>query len=210
MQIDAVMIGEARPIATKTGISGIDKRPVKGPVHVGPLGLEGDTIIDLDNHGGRDQAVYIYTAPDYAFWAKELGRTMRPGEFGENILISELETAEMCVGDRLTLGPVEVEVTSPRIPCDTFAAHMGDRTFPKKFYAATRPGIYVRVLSEGPVQAGDPVTYTPFDGPKITMAELFHGFPFAKASGDLIARVREAPVHYKMRDDFDARFPPAA
>lgn len=207
MQIDAVMVGSARPIATKTGTSGIDKRPVDGPVQVGPLGLEGDTIIDLDNHGGRDQAVYIYTAPDYAFWAEELGHDMRPGTFGENILISDLETSQMCVGDRLTLGPVEVEVTSPRIPCSTFAAHMGDKTFPKKFYAATRPGIYVRVLTEGAVQAGDPVTYSLFDGPKITMDELFHGYPFATASDDLIARVRQAPVHYKMRDDFDERFP---
>jgi MOSC domain-containing protein YiiM len=40
--------------------TGIDKRPVQGPVRAHPLGLDGDRIFDGKNHGGPDQAVYAY------------------------------------------------------------------------------------------------------------------------------------------------------
>ena len=81
-----------------------------------------------------------------------------PGTFGENLTIAGVETAQALIGDRLAIGDVLLEVTSPRIPCVTLAARMGDPGFVKRFRAAERPGFYCRVLQEGFVRAGDAVT----------------------------------------------------
>jgi MOSC domain-containing protein YiiM len=50
----------------KSGRSGIDKRPVQGPVRLTVSGVDGDTICDLAHHGGPDQAVYAYATDDLA------------------------------------------------------------------------------------------------------------------------------------------------
>ena len=81
--LEAVCIGRIQP--TEHGSlkrTGIDKRPVAGRVAVGPLGLAGDQIADLDHHGGLDQAVYAFAREDYAFWEDELGRPLAAGGFG--------------------------------------------------------------------------------------------------------------------------------
>jgi hypothetical protein len=63
-----VGVPRANP-ARGSAMTGIDKRPVDGPVQVRPpgpkrtglhSGLVGDPIGDTANHGGDDQAVYAY------------------------------------------------------------------------------------------------------------------------------------------------------
>ena len=84
--------------------TGIDKRPTDGPVEIGRLGLSGDTIWSKKHHGGPDQAVYVYGEDDYDWWAKELGRPLDPGTFGENLTVAGLATGAAIVGDRLHVG----------------------------------------------------------------------------------------------------------
>ena len=78
-----------------------------------------------------------------------MGREIAPGTFGENLTISDLETAGLAIGDRIQVGDVCLEVTAPRIPCGTFAARMGDPGFVARFRIAERPGAYCRVIREG-------------------------------------------------------------
>ena len=78
-------------------------------------------------------------------WAKDVV----PGTFGENLTISELESAKFNIGDMLHIGDVTLQVTAPRIPCSTFAARMGDPHWAKKFRQAERPGLYCRVFEGG-------------------------------------------------------------
>jgi MOSC domain-containing protein YiiM len=118
----------------------IVRQPVEGPVVVGPLGLEGDEVADRENHGGPDQALYLYTAEDYAWWSAQLGHDLAPGTFGENLTVAGFESAALAVGDRLRIGDALLEVTAPRIPCATFAARMGDPQWVKCFARADRPG----------------------------------------------------------------------
>jgi MOSC domain-containing protein YiiM len=165
------------------------------------LGLRGDAICDTENHGGVDQAVYIYGAPDYAWWSQELGRELMPGTFGENLTISGLESAQAWIGDRLTIGAVVLEVTSPRIPCVTLAARIGDPTFVKRYRRAERPGIYCRVLQEGEVQTGDPVIYTRYAGEAFPALEMFRDFYDPRLDEATLRRHLAAPVHYKDRAD---------
>ena len=201
MRLLSVNVGERTPIegAGKSGWTGAFKRPADGPVSVTTLGLAGDTIVDTENHGGADQAVYLYGAPDYAWWSEELGRELPPGTFGENLTVSDLESAERCIGDRFVVGTTVLEVTAPRIPCSTLKARMGDRTFLRRFMAAERPGLYCRVLREGGVRAGDGVTLERYDGEEVLAVEVFRRFFEPDPPEDVLRSELAVPIAARAR-----------
>lgn len=206
MQLISVNIGEERPLKNgkRTGTSGIFKEPTEQPVAIGKLGLAGDVIIDTENHGGVDQAVYLYGRPDYDWWEGHIGRTLPNGIFGENLTISELESQRFSIGDRLQVGAVLLEVTAPRIPCASLAARLGDPQFVKKFRFAERPGLYCRVLETGTVMVGDPVTYVPLTSAGITIPESFRFF-YEHDDLDVatIRRYLAAPIDIRSRHWFE-------
>jgi MOSC domain-containing protein YiiM len=200
-------IGDETPIegARKSGKTGIYKRPVRGPVEVLSAGLAGDTISDKQNHGGPDQAVYFFGSPDYEWWSGALGRDLPPGTFGENLTVSGLESAEVCVGDRFEVGSSVLEVTAPRIPCLTLAVRMGDPAFLKRFRRAERPGVYCRVLREGEVRAGQPVGYSPYAGERVPVLEVFRAF-FGGYPGEAVLRRQlSVPIAARAREAYEER-----
>jgi MOSC domain-containing protein YiiM len=203
MQLISVNIGRSEVIkyAKEHGVTGIYKRPVEGEVGIVADGIPGDAICDVENHGGVDQAVYVYGATDYAWWSEELGRPLDPGTFGENLTISGLQTAPLLIGDRLLVGTVLLEVTAPRIPCVTLAVRMSDPAFVKRFRQAERPGVYCRVLEEGFVQMGDPVEIERYEGPEVSALEIFRDF-FAPTDDEAtIRRHLAAPLAIRARHD---------
>ncbi len=206
MQLISVNVGQERAIqnAKSSGVTGIYKQPTTAPVPINPLGLTEDTICDTENHGGLDQAVYVYGAPDYAWWSQQLGRDLAPGTFGENLTISELESATFTIGDRLMVGAVVLEVTGARIPCVTLAARMGDPQFVKRFARAERPGLYCRVITPGAVQAGDPVSVEPYTGdPAIPIIEGFRRFHRNDYDRATMIRFLAAPIDIRSRRFFE-------
>ena len=201
MQLFSVNVGSEEPIenAGKSGRTGIHKRPVDTPVEVTSGGLAGDTISDTKNHGGVDQAVYVYGVPDYDWWSEELGYELSPGIFGENLTIADLESATMGIGDRLEVGSVVLEVTAPRIPCATLGARMGDPFFVKRFRRAERPGVYCRALREGSVSAGDSVEIRRYGGVKAPVLEVFRDFFDPEPDEEAIRRQLAAPIAVRAR-----------
>ncbi|MDQ4106581.1 MAG: MOSC domain-containing protein [Actinomycetota bacterium] len=201
MRLLSVNVGGERPIENGKASrkSGIYKRPVDGPVWITALGLAGDTISDTENHGGEDQAVYVYTVPDYDWWSEELGRELSPGTFGENLTITDFESADAFIGDRLHVGEVVLEVTAPRIPCATLAVRMKDPKFVKRFRSAERLGFYCRVIREGEVRAGDPMTLERYTGETISAIEMFRDFFEPGADEEKIRRHLAAPVAVRDR-----------
>jgi MOSC domain-containing protein YiiM len=203
MRILSVNRGRPEGIAQAkaSGVTGIYKRSVATPVRVTAGGLAGDTICDLENHGGPDQAVYVYGEPDYAWWSAALGQQLAPGTFGENLTLTELHSAQLCIGDRLHCGELTLEVTAPRIPCVTLARRMGDSAFLKRFRSAERPGLYCRVIREGSVQTGDSVAHEPAPGPAVAAIELFRDFFSSERDEALIRRHLAAPIAARARRD---------
>lgn len=201
MQILSVNIGQARElnVGPKTVTTGLFKLPVDGPQELTPLGLAGDVICSSQHHGGPDQAVYVYTAPDYAWWGGTLGRDIAPGTFGENLTLSDLESAEMVIGDRLVLDEVTLEVTAPRIPCAAFAARMEDSGFVKRFRLAERPGFYCRVLRTGRVRAGERVHYLPATRPGVTIRDVYRDHYEPELTETAIQRFLDAPLAERAR-----------
>src|SRR5690606_19866241 len=109
------------------------------------------------------------------------------------------------VGDRFAIGDVLLEVTSHRTPCATLAARMEDPRFLKRFHRAGRPGAYCRVLHTGTVAAGDAVEYLRFAGEPVTVSALLALDGLREIPPETMRRCLAAPVHYKMREDFEQR-----
>lgn len=205
LKILSVNVGKRTPFEhTTSKVTGIFKQPQSGSIQIGAYGLEGDAICDVAHHGGLDQAVYLYGQPDYDFWSAQIGRELAPGTFGENLTVAGLESAKINIGDRFVCGPLVMEVTSPRIPCRTFAARMEDKFFVKKFLAANRPGIYCRVLHDGPIQAADILTLHPFEGEQVSVVELNQTWNRKDLEQTEMQRFLSTPVHSKQRQAWEA------
>lgn len=205
MQLTSVNIGEKRTLQKGQELvtTGIFKLSASGRVRIGELGLEGDVIMDKKHHGGPDQAVYVYGEADYAWWREQLGRDLPPGIFGENLTISELESASFNIGDVLIVGEVKLQVTAPRIPCSDFAARMEDLQWVKKFRAAERPGLYCRVLQEGFVQAGDSVSVGKYAGETLSLVQMYRDHYQSDKDKALIQRHLRAPIDIRTRREME-------
>ncbi len=170
-QLVAVCVVHAiKPSPKRIGRTAIDKRPVDGPVWVEPLGLVGDTQCDADHHGGPDQALYVYAREEADRWARELRREISPGFFGENLTTAGLAVTDALVGEQWRIGnTVEVTVTKPRTPCVTFARHMDEPQWVRRFTERGDVGAYLRVDTSGQIAAGDGITvlHRPKDAPSI-------------------------------------------
>ncbi|MFF9195375.1 MOSC domain-containing protein [Streptomyces sp. NPDC014779] len=185
MELLSVNAGRAKAVDytnAPSGTSGIDKRPVAGPVRVeapqpgGASGVAGDDVCDLRFHGGPDRALYAFAREDLDAWERELGRTFAPGSFGENLTTRGLDVNEALIGERWRIGDtVVVEVTGGRIPCRTFAGFLEESGWVRRFNASSAgPGALLRVLVPGEIRAGDAmeVVHRPAHG--VTVARLHH------------------------------------
>ncbi|MFI7890013.1 MOSC domain-containing protein [Streptomyces sp. Cmuel-A718b] len=186
MKLLTVNIGRPRPNAQTEGpggLSGIDKRPVEGPVEVrdpgpkgvGGSGLAGDAVCDLRHHGGSDQAVYAFAREDLDAWERKLGgRKLADGAFGENFTTLGIDVSGALIGERWRVGAdLVLEVTSGRIPCRTFAEHLGEKGWVRRFTQEGVTGAYLRVVEPGAVRAGDPVEIVHRPDHEITAALQF-------------------------------------
>ena len=167
MKLLSVNVGQPRPNPWKEmKLTGIDKRPVDGPVMVtrprakglGMVGLAGDRVYDVRNHGGPDQAVYAYAREDLDFWAAQLDRPLGNGVFGENLTTAGIDVNGALIGERWRIGAeLILEASCPRIPCGTFQGWLAQAGWIKRFTRAARPGTYLRVIEPGEIRAGDAV-----------------------------------------------------
>lgn len=202
MRLHAVNTGTLAPLtAGSRKRSGIHKHPVGGPVLCDAQGLVGDAIGNAKHHGGPDQALYLYSRADYAWWEAQLGHTCAPGLFGENLCIEAWWEAPR-VGDRVQVGDVVLELTAPRIPCATLAARMNDARFVARFAQAERPGAYARVLHPGVLEAGSTGTVFRADETYPTISALFAlWYRRPRDPAPLLDALR-APVARRLRDTF--------
>lgn len=189
MHLISVNVGSATPSEytdAESGVTGIGKRPVPGPVRVvAPgdkasglgSGLEGDAICNRRHHGGDHQAVYAYAREDLDLWERELGRELPGGLFGENFTTSGIDLNTARLGDRWRVGAdLVLEVASARIPCRTFQGALGEAGWVRRFTQEARPGAYLRVIQEGSVSPGDPIEIIHRPDHEVTVQLWFRAF----------------------------------
>lgn len=135
------------------------KTPVEGPVAVGRLGLEGDEVAEKRVHGGPDKAVCVYTADHFAHWQMDLDEpALGAAAFGENFTVEDLTEGTVCLGDVWRIGTAEFQVSQPRQPCWKLARRWKTKDLTLRVQQSGYTGWYLRVVAEGTVAAGDPIT----------------------------------------------------
>jgi ferredoxin-NADP reductase/MOSC domain-containing protein YiiM len=145
----------------RTVHTGIWKSRVEGPRMVRRLNIDGDGQGDLNGHGGEQRAVLVYQIDSYRHWQDHFGGdNFEFGQFGENFTVDGLGDDDVCIGDRYRIGEAEFEVTQPRVTCFKVGMRMGEPQLPALLVSHRRPGFYLRVLTEGHVQAGDEIVRT--------------------------------------------------
>jgi MOSC domain-containing protein YiiM len=189
----SVNVGRARAVNftdAPGGATGIDKRPVYGPVRVAPAGppglasggVSGDTVCDLRFHGGADRAVYAFAREDLDHWQRDLDRVLGNGTFGENLTVLGMDLRRALIGERWRVGPTTVlEVTGGRIPCRTFAGWLGEKGWVRRFTQAASPGAMLRVIEAGDVRAGDRITVEHRPDHDVTVSRLFRAVTTERA-----------------------------
>ena len=158
-EVVSVNVGAPRIVqwAGRQVETAIWKEPVHGRIALAGVNLAGDGQADRRVHGGADKAVYAYAVEDYRWWASELGEPVPPGTFGENLTTLGLDLAAAVVGEVWSIGSALLAVTQPRLPCFKLGIRMGDASFVARFDEARRHGVYLRVVAEGEIGAGDKV-----------------------------------------------------
>jgi MOSC domain-containing protein YiiM len=207
IRIESVNIGHSRPLnlGNRTVSSAIRKGSVAGTVEVTVDGLVGDEQGDKVNHGGIDQAVYLYSSEDYAWWSSELDYVLSPATFGENLTLSSFGKGSVRVGDRFRIGGVLLEATGPRIPCSKLATMMGDPEFVLRFERAGRPGVYTRVLKPGLLEAGKTVERIVGSADALTVPELMRLCRVKKPAPEELRRALQAPLAARTRARFEQK-----
>ncbi|MEU6709074.1 MOSC domain-containing protein [Streptomyces wuyuanensis] len=157
----SVNVGTPKDVAWqgRTVHTGAWKTPVRGARMVRRLNIDGDGQGDLAGHGGEMRAVLVYQSDSYRHWREQLGRDdLTFGMFGENFTVDGMPDDDVCIGDRYRIGEAEFEVTQPRVTCYRVGMRLGEPAMASLLVAHHRPGFYLRVLSEGHVEAGDAIT----------------------------------------------------
>jgi MOSC domain-containing protein YiiM len=122
-------------------------------------GVTGDRQRDLRNHGGPTRAVSLYSLELIQALRAE-GHSLAPGAIGENLTLAGVAWQRMVPGATLEVGEARLELTAYAAPCSNLLACFRDGEF-KRVSQKVHPGwsrLYARVLREGSVQVGDPVS----------------------------------------------------
>lgn len=150
------MTGRVHSINTSDG--GVPKLP-QAEAAVTVDGIAGDRQRDRRYHGGPLRAVSLYSLERIRALQAE-GHPVDVGTMGENLTIAGLDWSRVATGVRVAIGDVQLEVTKDAPPCRTIAASFRDGLFARAA-EKVHPGwsrFYARVLREGTVRVGDPVT----------------------------------------------------
>jgi MOSC domain-containing protein YiiM len=174
-RILSVNVGRAREFqfSGRPAKSAIWKSPVAGRIAAHGVNLDGDEQADHEAHGGPDKAVYAYAVEDARWWEQEIGRSLTFGEFGENLTTEGIEVNDALVGERWEIGTTVLEVSEPRIPCWRLGVRMNDQMFVRRFAGALRPGVYMRIIVEGDVGAGDEIRVVERPDHDLTIRDVF-------------------------------------
>ena len=152
---------EGRVTGLQRSNGGVPKLPVER-ARVGSDGMEGDRQANRKYHGGPQRALCLYSQERLDALAAA-GHPVERGSLGENVTISGLIWEHVRPGARLSIGPVEAEVTGFTAPCKKIAYSFSDGDFVRISQKAN-PGwsrVYVRILVEGEVGVGDRVVVAP-------------------------------------------------
>jgi len=201
--IEQLMVGKPQTFGQKDAkhpmdrewTTGIVKRPVKERIWASKTGLEGDGQGDPKHHGGEEKAIFVYSVSHYPYWQEKLERTdFTIGAFGENLAVSHLIEADLCIGDIVLIGDAIVQVAQPRLPCWRPARRWGIKDLSVQIQNEGLTGWYFRVLQEGNIQEGDALQLQERPYPEWTLAKCNDVMHHQKQDLELAARLADCEL----------------
>jgi MOSC domain-containing protein YiiM len=146
------------------GERGLPKLPIQ-EARVFTAGVDGDYNVYRHDvaRDDLDMAVLIVPFETLEQFNRE-GWPVRPGDFGENVTSIGIPYERFAPGRRFQAARVLLEVTKPCTPCDNLflLPYIGAARGPE-FLRVTlgRRGWYAKVLEEGTIRTGDPISMVP-------------------------------------------------
>src|SRR5512140_2945562 len=116
-----MQVASASVLQINVSPGGVPKRPIPAGV-VTSLGIAGDGHANPQVHGGPRQAILILTSEGIDE-LKERGFPLYHGALGENLTTRGLDRRSIRIGQRYRIGPILVEITKVRSPCDTLTPY---------------------------------------------------------------------------------------
>lgn len=155
-----------RVVSINRSEGGIPKSPVPEAL-ITVEGIAGDQHRNPNIHGGPDRAVVLFSLEVIEALVRE-GHSIGIGSVGENLTVAGLDWSLIVPGSELLIGeatrnvrePVRLQVTKYTKPCFKVKGFFlnGDET---RILHELNPGwnrVCARVLAEGVVRTGDPIT----------------------------------------------------
>ncbi len=158
MRVVSTNIGKARVMQHngKEVKTGIFKFSVEEGIYLEAEDVVNDNVMDRRYHGGIDKACYLYSVDHYKYWQNLYPELDLPwGMFGENLSVEGLHEANVKIGNIYKIGDAVVQATQPRQPCFKLQYRFHDKEIVRKFVDSGFSGVYVRVLENGHVKAGN-------------------------------------------------------
>jgi MOSC domain-containing protein YiiM len=151
--------------------SSIARDPVRGPAVLETRGFVGDQATQ-PYHGRLETAVCLHSLTHYQFWNTHYGMSLAAGGVGENLTLDSADESQVCVGDIVQIGSAQLQISSPRTPCETQARRVGRADWVALTLRTLRTGMYARVLAPGSLQAGDELLLVERPNPELTLQDL--------------------------------------
>ena len=192
-QVPNVLIGALASLGTDGIVSGIAKRPTRGPWRVTTVGIEGDAQGDKKHHGGAEKALHHYPRDHYAVWQAEIGAhslLQAPGAFGENLSTDGWTEASVCIGDLVRFGSVLLQVSQGRQPCFRLNRRFERVDMAVRVQRSRRTGWYYRVLEAGDVDDGAEMVVIDRPQPDWPLERLLHLLYVDTRNSDALAAAK--------------------
>lgn len=186
----------------------IFKSPISGTVIVSEKGIVSDEHA-YEPHKGPDKALLHYCTSHYDDWKREIPTSeahFRPGAFGENIFSSEVSEKNVCIGDRIAIGNIVVEVTEPRAPCYKLNHRFEVKDMAKRTQTLFRTGWLYRIIKPGSINAGDIIRLLERPYPEWSVARIMYYLFIETGNKEMMKEIVEIqPLGEEIKDKFRAR-----
>lgn len=130
----------------------------------------------------------------------------KAGAFGENLFSDEVNEKTVCIGDRIAIGDVVVEVSEPRSPCFKLNHRFEVRDMAKRTQTLLRTGWLYRVIQPGVVRQGDMVRLLDRPLPEWTVARVMYYLFLDTKNTEMMKEIVElVPLGEDIKGKFLAR-----
>ncbi|WP_181320948.1 MOSC domain-containing protein [Photobacterium phosphoreum] len=153
----------------------IEKTPTN-KVSVTTLGFVGDEQAERF-HGGLDRAVLQFDSNHYVQLQHIFPKSAPlfvEGGYGENLVVAGMNEYNVCIGDKIAIGSVVLEVTQPRQPCFKLNHRFKEPTIARYSQQNSKTGWFYRVVKEGKINVNDRIHVIERPYPQWTIAKVQH------------------------------------